>query len=296
MNNYTSPGPETGAGVAVEKCGAAVIGKYDSKALAVGQAVLRDTDAEDVILIGSRARGDYHEHSDVDFIFIHPRWREDEEIRDRARHAARATAEALYGEFIPVDFVWFTPEEFDHLRRSINSIAAIATEEGITMDGQSAGDVYPNDGGDYSGGDYSNEWTNTDQRCYHTRSHLHALRAIIDSGGAVIMVGQQAHQTLEHALKALISASGRRYAHHHNLVSLEGDARRFDRGFTHSLESPLEALNDYSGRIKYDGPYAPLGDREELYRKVLSDTRQIFQRVAELTGRDPWQEQPREDD
>ena len=264
--------------------------KHDKKALAVGQAVQQETGAVEVILIGSRARGDYHEQSDFDFILIHPRWREDEEIRHKAWCAAKATAETLYGEFVPVDFVWFTPEEFDYRRRSINSIAAIATEEGITMDGQPAGDVYPNDDGDYS-----NEWSNTDQRCYHTRSHLRTLRLVIDGRGALIMIGQQAHQTLEHAMKALVSASGRRYAHHHNLVTLEQDTRRFDRGFTQPLESDLTALNDYSGRLKYDKPYLPLGDREELYRKVLTDTQKIFERVALLAGKDPWQEQLGED-
>ena len=111
-------------------------------------------------------------------------------------------------------------------------------------------------------------------------------------GAANIMVGQQAHQTLEHALKALISASGRRYAHHHNLVSLEGDARRFDRGFTRPLESDLAALNDYSGRLKYNEPYAPLGDPEELYRRVLGDTQKIFERVALLSSLNPWEEPP----
>ena len=271
----------------VIKSGERIGGEYDRKALVIGQAVLRDTAAEGVILIGSRARGDYHEHSDVDFIFIHPRCREDEEIRDKAWCVARATAEALYWEVIPVDFVWFTPEEFDRQRRSINSIAAIATEEGITVDGQPAGDVYPNDEGDYS-----NEWTNTEQRCYHTKSHLRTLRLVIDDGGAGIMVGQQAHQTMEHAMKALISASGRRYPHHHNLIDLEQTMRRFDRGFTRLLESPLVALNDYSGALKYNEPYAPLGDREELYRKVLNDTQQIFRRVTYLTGKDPWLEQP----
>jgi hypothetical protein len=188
-----------------------------------------------------------------------------------------------------VDVVSFTPEEFHHMRRTVNSVAAIATEEGITMDGQPAREEYGNDG------DYSNEWTMTDQRSYHTRSHLHMLRTAIDSGQAGIMVGQQAHQTLEHAMKALISASGRRYAHHHDLLNLEDDMRHFDRGFTQPLGSPLKALNDYSGRIKYDGPYADFGDREELYRKVLNDTQKIFERVALLAGKDPWQEQPGED-
>ena len=260
-------------------------GKHDSNALAVGQAVLLDTAAEDVILFGSRARGDYHKDSDVDLLLVHPNW-QDSEIRDKAWCSA-TKAKALYGMFVPVDFVWFTPEEFDRMRRSINSVAAIATEEGITMDGQPAGNEYSNDNEDYS-----NEWTLTDQRCHHTRAHLRTLRVVIDSGGVGIMVGHQAHQTLEHAMKALISASGRRYPHHHNLVDLEDYMRRADRGFTDPLESPLKALNDYGGGLKYDGPYAPLGDRNELYQKVLNDTRQIFRRVAFLTGKDPWQEQP----
>ena len=260
--------------------------KYDTRALAVGRAVLQDTAAETVILFGSRARGDYHKDSDIDLLLVHPRW-QDADVRQKAR-TAWDKAESLYGIKIPVDIVSFTPEEFHHMRRTVNSVAAIATEEGITMDGQPAGEEYGNDG------DYSNEWTMTDQRSYHTRSHLRMLRAAIDSGQAGIMVGQQAHQTLEHAIKALVSASGRRYAHHHDLLNLEDDVRRFDRGFTQPVESPLKALNDYSGRIKYDGPYADFGDREELYRTVLRDTQKIFERVALLTGKDPWQEQPGE--
>ena len=261
-------------------------GKYDVNALAVGQAVLRDTDAADVILFGSRARGDYHKDSDVDILLVHTN-RQNDEIRSKAYCAADAAVKTLYGMFLPVDFVWFTPKEFERLRRSVNSVAAIATEEGITMDGQPAGDEYPNDDEDYS-----SEWDMTEQRCYHAKSHLHTLRVVIDNHGTGIMVSQQAHQTLEHAMKALISARIRRYPHHHNLVDLEDYMRRADRGFTDLLESPLEALNDYGGGLKYDGPYAALGDRNELYQKVLNDTRQIFRRVAFLTGKDPWQEQP----
>ena len=258
--------------------------KYDARALAVGQAVLLETGAEDVILFGSRARGDYRDDSDIDLLLIHPRW-QDDDVRKKA-HAAWDMAESFYGIRIPVDVVGFTPGEFHRIRHSINSVAAIAAEEGFTMDGQPAGNVYSNDDEDYS-----NEWTNTGNRCYHARSHLHLLRGAIDMGAASIMVGQQAHQAMEHALKALISASGRRYAHHHNLVNLEGDARRFDRGFTHPLESDLAALNDYSGRLKYNEPYAPLGNREELYRKALGDTQKIFERVALLSGLNPWEAQ-----
>ena len=258
--------------------------RYDPKALAVGQAVLRETGAEDVILFGSRARGDYREDSDIDLLLIHPLW-QDGDVRKKAR-IAWDLAESFYGISIPVDVVSFTPGEFHHLRYSINSVAAIATEEGITMDGQPAGDVYSN-----SEEDYSNEWTNTGNRCYHARAHLRTLRRAVEDEEVLIMVGQQAHQAMEHAMKALISAGGRRYPHHHELLDLESRMRRADSEFTHTLESPLEALNDYSGRLKYNEPYAPLGDYNELYRHVENDVTHIFRRVAELTGKDPWQEQ-----
>ena len=258
---------------------------YDLNALAVGQAVLRDTSAETVILLGSRARGDYREDSDIDLLVVHASWL-DSEIRDKARCAANAMVEDLYGKWMPVDFIWFTPEEFEHRRRSINSVAAIATEEGVTMSGQPAEDEYRNDD------DYSNEWTVTEQRCGHTRAHLRVLRRSIEAEEISLMIGQQAHQVLEHAMKALISAKGRRYPHHHNLEDLERDMRRVDPEFTNLLESPLKALNDYSGRLKYNEPYAPLGDRSEILRRVRSDVELMFQHVAALTGRDPWLEQP----
>ena len=257
---------------------------YDRNALVLGQAVLRDTSAETVILFGSRARGDYREDSDIDLLLVHPDSL-DSEIRDRARNAVAAKVEALYGQRMPIDFVWFTPKEFEQLRLSINSVVAIAIEEGITMSGEPASDEYRNEG------DSSNEWTVTDQRCYHTRAHLRILRRAIEDEEISLMIGQQAHQALEHAIKGLISASGRRYPHHHNLEDLEREMRRFDPEFTHPLESPLKALNDYSGGLKYDGPYAPLGDQNGLYRLVRSDVARIFQRIASLTGRDPWPDQ-----
>ena len=256
--------------------------KYDSRALEVGQAVLRETGAEDIILYGSRARGDYRDDSDIDLLLIHSLW-PDDNVRTKLQEA-RYIAESFYGARIPVDVVGFTPREFHRMRHSINSVAAIAAEEGFTMDGKPAGDVYSN--GDE---DYSNEWTNTANRCYHARSHLHLLRGAIELGAASIMIGQQAHQAIEHSMKALISAGGRRYPHHHELVDLERAMRRATPEFTHPLESPLEALNDYGGGLKYDAPYAPLGNRHDLLRQIESDVAHIFQRIAEITGTDPWQ-------
>ena len=103
--------------------------KYDTKALAVGRAVLSETAAQDVILFGSRARGDYREDSDIDLLLIHSSPK-DYELRAKVKDSAKATAAALYGSPVGVDLVWFSPEEFDRLRRSYNHVTAVATEEG----------------------------------------------------------------------------------------------------------------------------------------------------------------------
>ena len=259
--------------------------KYDSRALAVGQAVLRETGAEDVILFGSRARGDYREDSDIDLLLIHSSPK-DRELRAQAKHSAKAAAAALYGNPVGVDLLWFSMDEFDLTRRSRNHITAIAVEEGVNMEGESTGLRH----GD--SGDYTYEGTLTSQRCRHARAHLRSMRRSIEGQEIDLIVGQHAQQALEHAMKALISAGGRRYRRLHDLLLIEGDTRLADPGFTQILTSPLNQLNEYSGADRYYEPNEPLGDYNELYRHVENDVTQIFRRVAELTGKDPWQELP----
>ena len=259
--------------------------KYNTRALAVGRAVLRETGAEDVILFGSRARGDYREDSDIDLLLIHS-GQKDYELRTKVKDSAKATAAALYGSPVGVDLIWFSPQEFDRMRRSHNDVSAIASEEGITTDGQSAQEKYP------CRSDYSYEHIKTNKRCYYARAHLRSMRRSIEGHEIDIIVGQQAQQSLEHAMKALISASRRRYRHLHDLLAIERDMRQADRGFTQRLESPLAQLNEYGASERYYEPDEPLGDHGELYRQVESDVQRIFQRIAELTDRDPWQEQP----
>ena len=256
--------------------------KYDPKALAVGQAVLRETGAEDVILFGSRARGDYREDSDIDLLLIHS-GPKNYELQVKVKDSAKATAATLYGSPVGVDLIWFSPEEFDRMRRSHNHVTAVATEEGVNMEGESAS---------IGDGDRSNEWTVTNQRCRHAKAHLRSMRTLIEDQEIDIIVGQHAQQTLEHAMKALISANGRRYRRLHDLLAIERDMRQADHGFTQLMESPLEQLNEYGGSERYYEPDEPLGEHNELYRQVESDVRRIFRRIAELTGRDPWQEQP----
>lgn len=81
---------------------------------------------ETMILFGSRARGRTHRFSDVDLIIVSPRFR-------RKNIAARASQ--LYLEWdidLPVDFLCYTPEEFEVLSRR-PSLVREALREGIPI-------------------------------------------------------------------------------------------------------------------------------------------------------------------
>ena len=81
-----------------------------------------------MILFGSRARGTPHRYSDVDLIIVRTKFRR-RNIVDRAS--------PLYMECdldLPVDFLCYTPEEFDELSKR-PSIVREALREGVPIPG-----------------------------------------------------------------------------------------------------------------------------------------------------------------
>ena len=266
--------------------------KFDRSALEVGQFVLEKTGAEDAILFGSRARGDYRDHSDIDLLLIQSEPlrfdTESKRSRERFERSINKEASVLYGMPVLVQLVWYSREEFRRFRKSLNHVTAVASREGINMDGAPACEQYPDEG------DYSEEWSVTLDRCYHSRTHLQGLDSLVQAQQPDLLVGQQAQQTLEHGIKGLISANGRQYRHLHDLLELELDMRRADPGFSYQLLSPLELLSRYAGGDIYrrNREDNPLGDSNALLQQVLGDVQQIFQRIAELTGMDPWRDRP----
>src|SRR2546427_123917 len=79
-----------------------------------------------MILFGSRARGGPRRDSDVDLIVVSPKFK-------RKNIVERASP--LYMEWdlnLPVDFLCYTPEEFDELSKR-PSIVRVALDEGILI-------------------------------------------------------------------------------------------------------------------------------------------------------------------
>ena len=94
------------------------------------QAIVDEVDPEQVILFGSRARGDEREHSDVDLIVVEaepfgPR-------RSRHKELVRLY-HALAGFRVPADVLVYSHEDIDYWRDSLNHVLARALREGKVL-------------------------------------------------------------------------------------------------------------------------------------------------------------------
>ena len=94
------------------------------------RAIVEEVDPEQVILFGSRARGDTHEHSDVDLIVIEAEPFGPE--RSRIREASRLYS-AASGFGVNKDILVFTLAELDYWRDSLNHVLARALREGRVL-------------------------------------------------------------------------------------------------------------------------------------------------------------------
>ena len=94
------------------------------------RAIVDAVDPEQVILFGSRARGDAGEASDVDLIVV-----ESEpfgKTRSRRLEAVRLWR-ALSSFVVPKDILVYSRDEVEHWRRSPNHVLAQALREGALL-------------------------------------------------------------------------------------------------------------------------------------------------------------------
>ena len=94
------------------------------------QAIVAEVDPEQVILFGSRARGDERESSDIDLIVV-----EAEPFGpERSRHKELVRLyHALAGFLVPADVLVYSHEDIDYWRDSLNHVLARALREGKVL-------------------------------------------------------------------------------------------------------------------------------------------------------------------
>ena len=94
------------------------------------QAIVDEVDPEQVILFGSRGRGDQRENSDVDLIVV-----EAEPFgpgRSRRKELVRLY-HAVAGFPVPSDLLVFSHDDVDYWRDSLNHVLARALREGKVL-------------------------------------------------------------------------------------------------------------------------------------------------------------------
>ena len=259
----------------------------DGRALHVAKALRDAIDAECVILFGSRARADWTERSDIDLMIIDP------EIpgpaqRENIERIAKELADRTYHdyEFIPLDFVYLTRSEYERKSvHTLNHVSRFARRDGAIMSRDSVG--FPgNDATDDP--NHSDEPMERQLRIADANMHYQAMHVMMDAGMNNKGTAYQAHQVLEHAMKALISAQGHEYPHTHALDLLLRDLHANDPSLNLHLRSNLLQLNNFAGGSRYGPLLTPIDDYVDLANRVSDDLNRLYDEIANLTGENPW--------
>ena len=254
----------------------------DRRALPVALAALNASDAEFVILFGSRARGHYHEEtSDIDVMLIQKQ-APGCEYKTTVAEAASSTAVKTYGFPITVDLVWRTPSEYRHNRRYTNSVETNAVRDGIIMprdpEGYSA-DHYEDDKTEFA-----HDWSYYTERLRHAETHLDEFIFLADNNRSDLAIGQQAQNALEHGMKALILAADGQYGSTHNIGTLLGNVRHFDPVLADfRLAIPPDVYTEYEGVAEYRQRQQPLLTNYPDYAEnTVADATRIIERAKAL--------------
>ena len=259
------------------------IGKCDPRALEIARCLHRTEQPEVTVLFGSRARGDYDGHSDIDIMLVqeNPPSKEQE---SRTRNQAETSAQELYQQSVPVQIIWKTSDEFNRMRRSVNHLVARALRDGVIMPREAGDDGSRYNDNNNGENDYEYEWTITDERYRHAEKHLNTFNNLIVVGDDDDMVGQHAQGAMEHALKALISATHTAYDRIHDINQLTSDALRADSDFQFTQRIDGAIYNQYAGPQDYHPTQNPISDIADYRNVVNSDVQTILARVREIRG------------
>lgn len=98
----------------------------EAKLAEIVRRLVEAVDPDKIILFGSRARGDFAGHSDVDLLIV-------KSSREPRHRRAGQAYNALSGIGVPKDILWYTPEEIEEWSDVKYHVATRATQEGRVL-------------------------------------------------------------------------------------------------------------------------------------------------------------------
>lgn len=243
----------------------------DGRAVAVAQAIYGAARPRRLILFGSRARGDHREDSDIDILIVTDE-PPAESHKEKVSAAAARCAADQYQRPVPVQLVWNTAAEYRQRRRTVNHLVARAIDDGVLM---------PENPVDYDdqGDDYSYEWTVTSERVRNAEQHLDTFQLLAEGGRSDRMLGKNAQEGMEHALKAVISAAGARYERTHNLHRLLQQAQAADPELNFVPRSDFRVLLQYRRGADHYPPQDLMTNSPTYREDVVADLTILLERA-----------------
>ena len=251
---------------------------YDPRAWRVAQELHKVEQPEVTILFGSRARGDWEEgRSDIDIMLVAASV-PDREKRQALTDRAEVQAAAVYGGPVKVQITPIPSALFNRMHRSVNHVAARAWREGVIM-------PRPRRRPEEFNPDYRAEHDITEERLKKTDAHLRAFNLAAERlPDNYLVIGQQAQNLMEHALKALISAAGQEYAVEHRIEPLAAAARAADSELDFELLIPGPVFDQYVGVDEYLRLETPDLTTYPDYREIVNNAAQLLMERARQLG------------
>ena len=258
----------------------------DHRALNIAKDLHQVADAEQTILFGSRARGDYRADSDLDILIIKDEL-PPEQWLENLRNLARELQKSRLPEASGIDVICMTRTQFKSQRNLKNNLANSIAKQGAT--------VVPDENLEYG---LQNEEENIDWEGVEAKLNdaigaarwLEAIAAagILDAGDDKQM-GRIAQNALENAYKAVLGARGLEYPtggrDGHNLRILT-DRLRENLPVPRGTEIPGKQhryLTAFGGAALYAHEHPPL-DRERLVREVPEAVARLKEMVEAARG------------
>ena len=265
--------------------------KADPIAVAAAREVQESTQADCIILFGSRAGNNWNEQSDLDLMILTQEMPDQNAIIE-AQWQAFLIAEKEFGRPVGVDLLFMTRDEFTLMSQgNTNHVAARALREGLIMPRGS--EEYRNSYGDEFDQDEQLGHQERQRRVGDTNLHYRNMHALLDMGFEDKNTAYTAHQALEHAMKALITTvSDQPYNTHHSTRAFAADLRRMDPQGNWHFASNLGQLDNFAGASRYGPVLTPVADYREMANNVTEDVDRMYERIKELTGEDCWNVPP----
>ena len=247
----------------------------DPRACAVARAVGDAVRPDRVILFGSRARGDYSPHSDIDLLIITDPNSTDRQKYQRTSVAAQRKVEELYDNSVRVDLIRLSVRAFHDGRRARNHVAGQAVRDGFDANGDKVG---------YDNPEPSN-WPDIRQRVASAGRCLKDLEVLTENPrSSQELIGFTAQQALENALRSWISALDDDYHNTHDLTVLAATVRRHSAENDTPAGEKLAWLSEYAVRYRYSVAQVAIEDRDALLSAVTETVETIIARIRALNA------------